>query len=159
MLTLRETTAADLGWVVAMETAPDTRQWLGETGLAWHERALADPDQEHLVAGDGTALAGFVVLAGLRRADRVIELRRMVVAAAFRGSGRGRALLQTALDRACHHHRARRVWLDVKTGNLRARSLYASAGLTVAPALATVMPEPDAAASDLLVMEHEVPLK
>lgn len=54
---------------------------------------------------------------------------------------------------------ARRVWLDVKTGNLRARSLYASAGFIVASALATVVPEPDAVASDLLVMEHEVPLK
>jgi diamine N-acetyltransferase len=154
MLRLRPTGAADMAELAAMEADPDTGRWLGETGLRWHERALADPDQEHLAAWAGSELAGFVVLAGLRRADRSIELRRMVIAPRFRGAGRGRALLAAALGRAREQHRARLVWLDVKAGNLRARSLYAAAGFTLARTQpGTGQPGPE----DLLIMEHPGP--
>ena len=152
MLALRLTTADDLDQVSAIEQAADTGQWLGETGPTWHERALADPDQAHLAAGEPGVMTGFVVLAGLQRSDRVIELRRMVVAPAFRGRGQGRALLQAALARAYHQNCAQRVWLDVKTGNLRARSLYESEGFV---AVAGPAPGPGSeGTSDLLVMEH-----
>ncbi|MGE5132552.1 MAG: GNAT family N-acetyltransferase [Gemmatimonadota bacterium] len=155
MLTLRLSTPGDVAELAALELAADTGQWLGETGRAWHERALADPDQEHLAAGEPGALRGFAVLAGLCHRDRGIELRRMVVAAPFRGTGQGRALLRAALTRACCHHRARRVWLDVKPGNLRARSLYESEGFTVV-ALPAHGPDPRGA-TGLVVMERACP--
>ncbi|MEP7026036.1 MAG: GNAT family N-acetyltransferase, partial [Actinomycetota bacterium] len=101
MLTLRPITARDLIHVAAWEARADTSMWLGETGRAWHESVLADPDQEHLIAEDTAALAGFAVLAGMRTGDGAIELRRIVVAPAFRGTGRGRALLRAALT-YCH---------------------------------------------------------
>lgn len=148
MLELRVTTLDDLADVHAMEQAADTGQWLGETGRRWHEQALADPDQEHLAAGPRGALTGFAVLAGLERADRVIELRRMVVAPASRGTGQGRALLRAAIARAYDQHGAARVWLDVRPGNQRARSLYQAEGF--AP-VAGVGPAPG---DDLLVLEH-----
>jgi diamine N-acetyltransferase len=73
-VSIRPGTAADLAGGAALETGPDTARWLGETGLAWHERALADPDQEHLVAEEDGHLAGFAVLAGLRDGGPAIEL-------------------------------------------------------------------------------------
>jgi diamine N-acetyltransferase len=145
---LRATTPDDLAEVHAMEQAADTGQWLGETGRRWHEQALADPDQAHLAVGPSGALTAFAVLAGLERGDRVIELRRMVVAPASRGTGQGRALLRAALAYAYDQHGARRVWLDVRPGNQRARSLYEAEGF--AP-VADAGPAPG---DDLLVMEH-----
>jgi diamine N-acetyltransferase len=154
VLTLRPTTAADLAQVAAMEAAADTGSWLAETGLTWHERALADPDQEHLAAVEPGVLAGFAVLAGLRRDDHVVELRRMVVSAELRGAGRGRELLRAALARAYRTHGASRVWLDVKTDNLRARALYEADGFVVVRTLACALPAADGVPSDLLVLEH-----
>lgn len=148
VLRLRRGEAADLAEIVALEQASDTREWLGETGLAWHERAAADPDQEPLIAVQPPGLIGFAVLAGLTDADHVIELRRMVVSPACRGAGNGRKLLRAAVARAYEQHHARGVWLDVKTGNTRARSLYESEGFVIAPA-----PAGDGT-PDLIVMEY-----
>ncbi|RKN11977.1 GNAT family N-acetyltransferase [Streptomyces radicis] len=164
-LHLRPTTAADLPRLTEWESALHTAVFLGEIGAAWHERALADPRQGHLVAErDGEPFA-FAVLAGLGRApdqadqvdrgdpadragrvdpvdragrgdpmdrvDRVLEIRRLVVAPERRGAGVGRALLRAVRDRAYLDHRADRVWLDVRSGNARARRLYESEGFMV----------------------------
>jgi diamine N-acetyltransferase len=147
MLTLRPTGADDLGRVVAIEAAADTAQWLGETGWAWHERARADPDQDHVVVELDGVVVGFGVMAGLRTADRVIELRRMVVHPEFRGCGLGRSLLRSMRRRAHALHGASRVWLDVKPDNRRARKLYESEGF--APTAAA-----EETASELIVMVH-----
>jgi diamine N-acetyltransferase len=154
MLTIRPTAAEDLVGVVALETATDTSVWLGETGLAWHEHALTDPDQEHLVTDNGTALTGFVVLAGLHDTG-AIELRRMVVHPASRGAGHGRALLKAALTRAYDHHGASRIWLDVKAQNLRAKTLYESEGFRATETLTGAVTEADGTTIDLLVMIHQ----
>jgi len=127
MIIVRPGTGADADGVAELEAGPDTAGWLGETGRSWHVRVLADPDAEHLVAADqnGT-IAGFAVLAGLSRPDRIIELRRMVITADRRGEGLGRRLLRAAVARAYEQHGARRVWLDVKDDNVRAQTLYKS---------------------------------
>ena len=66
--------SADLDAIVALESSRDTTEWLGETGPAWHQRALADPDQEYLLAEDENGhLLGFAVLAGLKRPGRRVE--------------------------------------------------------------------------------------
>lgn len=155
MLTLRTTSHADLVHVVAWETQAETFLWLGETGHTWHERAVADPDQEHLIAEDAGAAAGFAVLAGVRTGDGAIELRRMVVSPAFRGTGRGRALLRAALAHARREHRAARVWLDVKPRNVRARRLYESEGFVLTRTIARALTEPDGTKTDLLVMMRD----
>lgn len=128
--------------------------WLGETGPAWHARALSDPGQEHLVAMHGEALVGFAVLAGLRGSEG-IELRRMVVAPSHRRTGHGRALLQAVLGWAHQHHGAQTVWLDVKRHNRRARSLYESSGFVVRETRRNAIVETDGAASDLVIMVHQ----
>jgi hypothetical protein len=58
MVSIRIGTRADLADVTALEAGQDTAAWLGKTGLDWHERALADPGQEHLIAEDDGRLAG-----------------------------------------------------------------------------------------------------
>jgi ribosomal protein S18 acetylase RimI-like enzyme len=156
MLTLRATTSADIRHVTNWEADADTAPWLGETGRGWHERALADPDQHHLIVEDTGAPAGFVVLAGVRSGGGTIELRRMVVSAAFRGAGHGRELLQAALAFARREYRASQVWLDVKVGNVRARRLYESEGFTPTRTIPGGVTEPDGTVTDLLVMTREV---
>lgn len=154
MLVLRPTTPDDLRELSGWEQEPDTSTWLGETGPAWHTRALADPDQEHLITTDGDALVGFAVLAGLRGGNS-IELRRMVVAPGHRGAGRGRTLLEAVLARAYAHHGVQNVWLDVKSHNVRARSLYESAGFVVRETLTKAIVDPDGTISDLVIMAHQ----
>jgi ribosomal protein S18 acetylase RimI-like enzyme len=174
MIIVRPGTAADIDAVAALEATPDTAGWLGETGRSWHLRILADPDAEHLVAagpptgsaigpatvspaGQDGAIAGFSVLAGLRRRDRVIELRRMVIAGDRRGAGLGRRLLRATVARAYDQHAARRVWLDVKDDNLRAQTLYQSEGFVVerTPAGAPVAVE--SGGRRFIIMVHDGP--
>ena len=123
MLTLRRTTDEDLGRVLAIESAVDATDWLGETGRAWHERSRSDPDQAHLVAVLDDTVVGFGVTAGLRTVEGVVELRRMVIDPAHRSRGLGRSLLRTMTSRA-YAAGAHRVWLDAKPDNVRARALY-----------------------------------
>ncbi|WP_327583348.1 GNAT family N-acetyltransferase [Nonomuraea sp. NBC_00507] len=145
MSMIRPATADDLPLLTAWEGDRDTAAWLGETGLAWHEHSLADPDQDHVVAEHDGAVTGFAVLAGLNGGDGVIELRRMVVDPGRRGPGQGRALLRAALARAYEHHGAGRVWLDVRAANRRAQALYESEGFAVTGAVT---------AEDLIIMSH-----
>lgn len=154
MLTLRPATADDLRNLTGWEAEPDTSLWLGETGPAWHARALADPDQDHLIALDAATPVGFAVLAGLSGGEH-LELRRMLVRPAHRGTGRGRALLKAALAWAYQHRGAQGVWLDVKAHNHRARALYESAGFTVTKTLTGAITEADGSQSDLIVMTHQ----
>lgn len=156
MLTIRPTTADDVNHVVTLEGAAETAEWLGETGALWHEKALADPDQEHVIAEYDGALVGFAVLAGRRTGNGVIELRRMVVDSALRGSGHGRALLQVVVARAHQRHGAHRVWLDVKVHNRRARSLYKSEGFVPTETQFGAITDPDGTTSDLLVMVRQL---
>jgi diamine N-acetyltransferase len=152
MVVLRGTTEADIDRVVALEAAPDTSRWLAETGRSWHTRALVDPDQEHLVAIVDRAVAGFVVLAGLGDARRVVELRRIVVGAEYRGAGLGRELLRRAVAYAYETLGAREVWLDVKPTNHRAISLYRSEGFTEKRTAPGSPDEPSGKVADLIVM-------
>jgi diamine N-acetyltransferase len=154
MLTLRPSAVADLDVVTGWEAEPDSALWLGETGLAWHSRALADPDQDHLIAVEEAAPVGFAVLAGLSEGTD-LELRRMLVRPAHRGTGRGRALLMAALAWAYQQRGAQGVWLDVKAHNQRARALYESAGFAAASTLTGAITEADGSRSDLIVMTHQ----
>jgi diamine N-acetyltransferase len=157
MVTIRPGSRADLAGIVALETAADTAMWLGETGLAWHERALVDPDQELLVAEDRGTLAGFAVLVGVGDGGgRDIELRRMAVDPAMRGAGLGRWLLREVVARARDEHAAHRLLLDVKKHNNRAIALYESEGFAPVPGPPTTMTEPDGATSELLTMALRV---
>ncbi len=104
--------------------------WLAVTGTAWHEAALADPDQRHLVLTDADRVVGFATLAGARRTDHRVELRRMVLHPGLRGRGSGRVLLEAVRRYTGTALGARTLWLDVLPTNVRACGLYAAAGFT-----------------------------
>jgi diamine N-acetyltransferase len=78
---------------------------------------------------EGERALGFLILEGLQRRDRVLELRRIVVDR--KGHGTGRRALALALDLAFADHGAHRVWLDVVPENERARAAYATCGFSV----------------------------
>lgn len=157
-LVLQLTQQVDLCQMVAFETDPPTRCWLGETGEYWHRRAISDGTQEHLTAVlDGTGAIGFVVLAGLGQVPSVIEIRRVVIGAEWQGLGHGRALLRAAIERARALHGATKVWLDVKPGNRRARALYGQEGFREERLIADAMAEPDGTFSDLIIMTLDLP--
>ena len=135
---LRETGPEDLEGVIGLEEAEGTCDWLGATGREWHETALADPDQWHLVfvkahpahddnEEDEEELVGFVVLAGLSKPGPV-EMRRMVISAVQRGKGYGRQLLGEVFKLIDDVPDRDRIWLDVSQDNERAMALYESVG-------------------------------
>ena len=152
-LRIRLATAADLNALVGLETGPDTARYLGLIGREFHERALADPDQEQIVGELAGEVAGFAVLAGLRTDGGRIELRRIVLGDAYRGRGHGRALFRAAVARAYRRHGATQLWLDVKPDNAKARALYRSEGLTETGTIADPT-DPDGV---LLLMAYSTP--
>lgn len=127
-----------------MEQATDTAEWLGMTGHHWHRAGLRMADVEEWSWVDPSdRVDGFVVLAGLA-APGPIELRRVVVDPALRGSGRGRALVLAAIDRVRALPGRDRIWLDVRRSNARARALYDDLGFTPCAA-PNGEPDPDLA--------------
>lgn len=130
LLQLRATTPADLAFVAAAEADPDNARWISPWPEARHRKALADPDQEHLMLyADAAGPVGYAMLAGLVSPHGSVELRRLVVTA--KGRGHGRRALVALIRRAFATHRAHRLWLDVKSHNQPARSLYLSEGFRV----------------------------
>lgn len=125
-LKLRETVERDLSDVMAIEGDPDVSPWITVWPAGRHRRALAEPDEAHMIFSRRGSTVGFLLLAGLNDPDRSIELRR--IALSRRGAGLGAAALDLALGYAFDVLHGRRVWLDVLPGNARALRLYDRAG-------------------------------
>lgn len=124
-LKLRETVERDLPEVMAIEGDPDVSPWITVWPAERHRRALAEPDEAHMIFSHGRTV-GFLLLAGLNDPHRSIELRR--IALSCRGAGLGAGALDLALGYAFDVLDGRRVWLDVLPGNARALLLYERAG-------------------------------
>lgn len=126
---VEKTTVGDIERILRLESATDTAEWLTPTGRDWHEAALADPNQEHLLLIENGVLAGYAVLSGVQTGGD-IELRRMVIDPAHRGRGLGRHFLREIVDMVQKTYACRGMWMDMKCHNARARALYASEGFT-----------------------------
>jgi diamine N-acetyltransferase len=125
-LDLRETTEADLDFVLRAETEEEAARLVGQWSRERHREALARDDEEHLLIVLDEEPAGFALLQGLGGENRSLEIKRIVVNP--RGRGLGRRALELIVDRAFTRHAAHRVWLDTFTGNERAQRAYAAAG-------------------------------
>jgi RimJ/RimL family protein N-acetyltransferase len=123
---LRPTTEADLDFVLATEQDAHNRRFIGQWSRAEHAAALRSPAFRHFVVEHDGRPVGYVILQDVDRDDRVLQFRR--IALAERGRGHGRAALRAARRLAFEELGARRFWLDVKTSNAVARSLYGSEG-------------------------------
>ncbi len=154
---IRRGALTDLEALTALEAGADSVHWLGETGLDWHRRSFADPDQEHLLVESDRRVVGFVVLAGVLKPDDAIELRRIVVTTTMRGQGFGHGLVEAAVERAYDHHGAAQVWLSVPATNVRARALYESESFAVTRTIQDGINRPHGSGAELVVMTHQQP--
>jgi RimJ/RimL family protein N-acetyltransferase len=124
-LELRQTSPTDIPYVVSLEQADENRPYIVPWSAERHLAALNEPDFLHAILL-GQDRAGFLILMGLSSPHRSIEFRRIVVE--HKGKGIGRAALRLVKRTAFRELGAHRLWLDVKTHNDRARSLYLSEG-------------------------------
>lgn len=130
MITLIPTSQHDLPLVVASEADDDTLPFIIPWTAERHTAAISDPDCSHLsvrCAKTGE-WSGFVLLFGLSSPHRAIELRRIVCSR--KGIGIGRATVRAVIHHVFGSLDAHRLWLDVKSTNSRARSLYLSEGFS-----------------------------
>ena len=123
---LRDTTAADLAFVMAAEAHPEVSRFVTVEPRERHEATIADPNQRHLIVREGSESLGYAILRGVEDPNRVIEVRRIVIAE--RGRGLGREALRLVVDQAFRELGAHRVWLDVMPHNERALRVYRAVG-------------------------------
>ena len=135
-LRLRRARPADLAYIHRLEHDPRNAPYINPWTRRQHLEALKDRDTRLLVAEAGGSRVGFVFLRGLKRPDRIVEFKRIVIEG--KGRGFGRAALRLLQDLAFGRFRARRLWLDVKGFNTRARELYRSEGFVEEAALREV---------------------
>lgn len=125
-VSIRKTTEADLDFVITAENtgenAPHVLQWTREQHIA----AFHNGDILHVVIEVDGKSVGYAITAGLRDANKAVELRRIVIVE--KGKGYGRAAIQLFKKLAFEELQAHRLWLDVREYNVRARDLYKALG-------------------------------
>jgi diamine N-acetyltransferase len=154
---LRPTMQSDLDYVVSLERDPDNLPYITPWERVQHEGAIRFPDFRHFIieAGPGLDAAGFLILIGCRSQHHSLELKRMVVQ--HKGRGIGRAALRMAKKIAFDDLGAHRLWLDVKSHNLRAKALYESEAFQLEGTLREAVLTADGYVSMqvLSMLEHE----
>lgn len=125
-VSISQTTEEDLDFVIgaenAEENAPHVVQWSREQHIA----AFQNEDILHVIIESEGARVGYAIIAGLKEANKAIELRRIVIV--DKGKGLGKAAIQLIKKLAFEELKAHRLWLDVREYNTRARNLYKSLG-------------------------------
>jgi len=125
---LRRTTAEDLDFVLAAEGDEENLPFIGQWSREQDIGALQDGDTAHMVVErieDGERV-GCVILTGLADLSQGIRLRRICVT--HKGKGYGREALRLAKQVAFEDLNAPRLWLMVRSHNVRAQRLYELAG-------------------------------
>jgi len=125
---LRPTMLSDLDFVGSVENDPANRPFITPWERVQHEGAVRFPDFRHFIieAGEDYPSAGFVILQGCRNPHGSVELKRIVLQP--KGLGYGRICVRLLAQMAFRDLGAHRFWLDVKSANVRALSLYRSEG-------------------------------
>jgi ribosomal protein S18 acetylase RimI-like enzyme len=149
---LRPTTVADLEFVLAAESDPDTAPFILPWSLEQHTAALSDPDLCHRIVVGPYGPVGFVLLAGLAGRHGSIEFRRLVIV--DKGRGYGRSAVRSVQRLAFGELEAHRLWLDVKSHNARARRLYESEGFVTEGVLRDCFRRLDGGYDSLVVMSR-----
>ncbi|MBC3785153.1 GNAT family N-acetyltransferase [Spirosoma utsteinense] len=125
-LTLQVLTEADLDYITQSENHPDNRRFVGQWTHEQYRQALTNADYRcFLFSVDGLPV-GHCILANLQDPDDAIQLKRIVVTT--KGKGYGRASLTEIIRYVFETLAANRLWLDVRSFNSRAETLYRSVG-------------------------------
>lgn len=125
-VSIRKTTEADLDFVIAAENAVENVQHVVQWTREQHIAAFDNKDILHaIIEADGRSV-GYAITAGLKDANKAIELRRIVIVE--KGRGYGKAAVQLFKKLAFEELKAHRLWLDVREYNTKARNLYKALG-------------------------------
>ncbi len=122
-MTIRPATPADLDDIMALEHASfPTDAW----SSAMMREELASPHGWYIVDEEAGRLVGY---AGLRapKGSKDADVQTIALAEAFRGRGRGRALLRALIAEAARRG-VNEVFLEVRADNPVPQALYASEG-------------------------------
>lgn len=126
-ISFRQTTEADLDFVLDAEQNPENRAFVSVWTRDQHRAALKAKDLSHLVIENHEGnRVGYIILAGLTDPNKNVEFRRIVITEKNRGYGK--TALQEIKRIAFEELRAHRLWLDVKEANIRARHIYETEG-------------------------------
>jgi len=125
-MSLRLATAADIPAIMALESNPVARQFVGQWSEGRHRATLSGGDARYYVRETSGAIEAYVILRGLGEDSRSIELKRIVVGVPERGLGR--RILAEVIQICFRELHAHRLFLDVFEDNARARHLYESLG-------------------------------
>lgn len=124
---IRPTHEKDIPAVKAMESAPESSQWVYQWTPEQHLKALDDPDTAHwMLESEAGETVGYCIMKGLQNAFGVVELMRIVISPP--GRGLGREAMEAVIAKVFSELKARRLWLDVVDTNARAIHLYETLG-------------------------------
>ncbi|WP_418318392.1 ribosomal protein S18-alanine N-acetyltransferase [Piscinibacter sakaiensis] len=141
---LRAMLASDLPAVLAIEQAAYEFPWTRGNFLdSLHAGYLA----RLMFDERGRVIGYFIAMSGVDE----MHLLNLSVAPALQGRGHGRAMLD-ALLQLCREHGAGMLWLEVRTSNLRARSLYRRLGFSEIGIRRGYYPAAGGAREDAIVM-------
>ncbi|HEY9433989.1 MAG TPA: GNAT family protein [Blastocatellia bacterium] len=108
--------------MISAESDDDSSHFIIVRPEQKHRAASDDPNIEHLIVAsrpNGQPI-GFVILAGLQGEHWSIEHMRLALTDKGKGYGRAAAIKRHAFETLS----GRRLWLDVKVHNTRARAAY-----------------------------------
>jgi len=127
-ITLRPATPSDVTFIMACERRPDYDRFVGRWPQEKHRAVMADKEFRYLVAHDGNAPLGFVILHATWLRPQNLYLKRIAVHDADKGHGK--RVLAAVTDWVFGETDTERFWLEVVQANPRARHVYLSLGWT-----------------------------
>lgn len=141
-------TLSDLDAVMAVEQAayefPWTRGNMVDSLLTGHLASV-------LLGRDGSVVGYFVALAGVEE----MHLLNLTVAPAYQRQGHAVELLDVLVSH-CREHGARRLWLEVRPSNARARSIYQRYGFRLVGVRRGYYPAAQGRREDAQVMSLDI---
>ncbi|GIN87506.1 hypothetical protein J6TS2_38920 [Heyndrickxia sporothermodurans] len=131
MIHLRKTKTEDIDFVCALESEKENAQFIIPWSREKHIQSLTDDDILHLMIEEKESnnLVGYIILAGLNNHNKSLELMRITIA--LKGRGYGKEAFKLIKEWTFNCYGANRLWLDVKTTNLRAIHLYEGQGFKI----------------------------
>ncbi len=126
-VTIRQTTADDLDFVLALERDEENRPFIGQWSREEHQDAIDRADREHwLVTDTAGAPLGYVILFDVRAAGHGVYIKRIAIGP--KSAGIGRRALAELVAHAFRDLGADFVTLGVYAHNLRAQKSYRAVG-------------------------------
>lgn len=116
----------DIDWIMALENAPENREFIWQGSQEEHRLEIADPHTDLFIHENDEGLKVGYSLNRYHLRTKNFEIRRIVISE--KGQGYGRRVMESLLAFGFLHRGAQRIWLDVYPHNQIGISLYRSLG-------------------------------